>query len=32
MLAAELTASDKAFYVNVHNDPSQAGAIRGQLK
>ena len=28
MLAAELTASPKAFYVNVHNDPSQAGAIR----
>lgn len=32
MLAAQIAADPKAYYVNVHNDPFQAGAIRGQLK
>ncbi|HEU0042500.1 MAG TPA: CHRD domain-containing protein [Jiangellaceae bacterium] len=31
-LAAAITADPGAYYVNLHNDGFQAGAIRGQLK
>lgn len=31
-LAADIAANPKNYYVNVHNSPFPAGAIRGQLK
>ena len=30
-LVAEIAGNPSAFYFNVHNDPFQAGALRGQL-